>query len=119
MTPTAYLCGVHLILPHHLDSHLVELSIVVLGTVDVAEGAIAHLLEQSPSFEAGVFGQLAFAGSLFGYYAFEYLGVVVLLLLISLLLLVDGFGGSMSGLGSNSSVIDCGDREVTLGGVGL
>lgn len=30
----------------------------VPGTIDVAEGAIAHLLEQDPAFQAGIFGHL-------------------------------------------------------------
>lgn len=40
------------------------MSLGVAGTIDVAEGAIAHLLKKYPSLEAGVLGELGL-GSVF------------------------------------------------------
>jgi len=104
----AYLSRVHFELPHHLDGDLIVLMLVVLGAIDVAEGAITHLLHQRPPLQTGVSRQLAFALALLGDDALEDGRIVIFLLLIplvTLLLGVDRVGGGMSGLGGLVAVV--------------
>lgn len=56
--PHPYLIAVHLEFAHDLDRDLVVLRGGILGTVYIAEGAIAHLLQQDPALQAGVFRHL-------------------------------------------------------------
>lgn len=53
------LLGVHLKLANDLDGNLAPLPMGVACAVDIAEGAVAHLLDQVPALEAGVAGHLA------------------------------------------------------------
>lgn len=41
----SYLITVHFVLAHDLDSHLTALAGGVFGAVDIAECAVAHLVE--------------------------------------------------------------------------
>lgn len=88
--------------------------VVVLGTVHIAEGAIAHFLDELPAFQSRVAGQFSFAFALLGHYALEYGGIVVFLLLFSLVLSVSGYSGRMTGLGGDISVV-----SASSGGVGV
>lgn len=57
---------VHFVLADHLDSDLAMVALQIAGAVDVAEGAVAHLLEQLPPLQAGVAGELCSARILLG-----------------------------------------------------
>ena len=59
------LLGVHLELADNLDSDLGILASGVLCAVDVAEGAVAHLLDQRPPLETWITGQLSLGLTLF------------------------------------------------------
>lgn len=52
----SYLIAVHFVLPDDLDGHLVILAGGILGAVDVAEGAVAHLVQQDPAFKTRIPG---------------------------------------------------------------
>ena len=54
-----YLIAVHFKLPHDLDRNFSVFSCGILGAIDIAKGAVTHLLDQDPSFQARVFGHLA------------------------------------------------------------
>ena len=54
-----YLHVVHFEFANDLYGNLAGIAGQILGPVDVAEGAVSHLLEQLPSFQAGVLGELA------------------------------------------------------------
>merc|ERR1712169_176253 len=58
--------AIHFVLADDLDADLTVLARQVAGPVNVAEGAVAHLLKKFPPFEAGVLGELALAGVLLG-----------------------------------------------------
>lgn len=115
----AYLCGVHLKFSHDLDCDLVVDVVRILRPVDVAEGAVAHLLHELPSFEARIPRQFAFAFAFFGDDSLQYRVVVVFLLCIPLLLSVHGVGGGVARFCRLMSVIDDSSREVSLWRVGL
>ena len=116
----AYLSRVHLKLPNDLDGNLLVDAMRVLCAVDVAEGAVAHLLNQLPSFETGVSRQLALALTLLGDDSLQDIRVDFLLCLLLLLLLVDGMSRSLAGTSGHISVITTSsDGEVTLSGVCL
>jgi len=71
-TPRAratYLLAVHLVFADDLDGHLAGVALEVAGAVDVAEGAIAHLLDELPPLEPRVPGKLAPACILLGHQA--------------------------------------------------
>ena len=110
----AYLGRVHFELPYHLDRDLVVDVLGVLGPIDITEGAVAHLLDQLPAFEARISRELAFAFTLFGNDALENRRVIIFLFLVSLGLGVYGTGGGMTGLCGNISIVDGGCREVVL-----
>lgn len=100
----AYLIGVHFELAHDLDGHLIaRLSISCF--VDIAEGAIAHLLQQDVSLETGIARELARPFSFFGYNGVDF-GVSVL----NLLVLASGIGGSSSSLSNDIAVVNGGHR---------
>lgn len=63
---STHLHVVHLVLAYDFDGDLAVLALQVAGSVDVAEGAIAHLLNELPSLEAWVVGELGLAGVLLG-----------------------------------------------------
>ena len=50
---------IHFKFANDLDGNLAGVAGQILGPVDVAEGTVSHLLEQLPSFQAGVLGELA------------------------------------------------------------
>lgn len=54
---------VHLVLAHDFDSDVAVLALQVAGSVDVAEGAVAHLLDELPSLEARIVGKLGLAAT--------------------------------------------------------
>lgn len=101
-----HLHAVHLILADHLDGDLSPLARGISSTVHVAEGAVAHLVRELPSLQAGVLGEPALAGILFG----DELGEVVVVDALGFGGLVrvggrlgvglDGFGGGGLRLGS-------------------
>lgn len=104
-TVVAYLSRIHLKLPHHLDSHLWVLVVVVSCPIHIAERSVAHLLDQGPSLQAGISGQFAFALTFFGYYALEHGSIVVLGPLVTLLVLLGSMGSGMPGFGGLMPVI--------------
>lgn len=73
---SAYLITVHLELAHHFDGHFVELPCRILGAVDIAEGAVAHLLHQNPAIQTGIFGHLRPIHILFCHQAFNFDGLI-------------------------------------------
>jgi hypothetical protein len=109
-----YLCRVHLELADHFDGHFGVLAVVVLGAVDVAESAVAHLLDESVSLQTRVARQLALALTLLGDNALKDRVVVVFLLTLALLLIVHGTSGCMASFGGNTSVIYCGGGVVLV-----
>lgn len=62
----AYLHAVHFEFADNLDRHLAGITLQIACPVDVAEGAVAHLLHKFPPLQAGVPGKLAPAGILLG-----------------------------------------------------
>src|SRR5690606_31079412 len=62
-----YLHAVHLVLANDLDGDFPYDTFAVACPVDVAEGTIAHLFEEFPSFEAWVLRKLALALILLGH----------------------------------------------------
>lgn len=111
---TTYLCRVHFELADHFDGHFGVLSVVVLGAVNIAEGAVAHLLDQSVSLQTGVTRQLALAFTLLGNNALEDRAVIVFLLTLALLLIVYGTSCGVASLGSDASVVYCRSRVVVV-----
>ena len=115
------LARVHLELAHHLDGDLAVLAVVVACFVDVAEGAVAHLFNQRPALQAGIFGQLALGFTLFCHDALQHGGVdvpvlgLLLLLLLLLVLVLGGAGCHVSGLGGDVAVVDGADGVVAVG----
>lgn len=115
------LARVHLEFAYDFDSNLAILAIVVACSIDVAEGAVTHLLNQRPALEAGVLGQLALSFALLSHDALENCWVNVTVLGagsgvgLVLLLLAGCAGCDISGLCSNVAVVDGSDREVTVG----
>lgn len=117
-----YLRVIHLKLSNNFDGDLSKLSGVVLCTVHIAEGAVAHLLQQRVPIKAGISRQLAFALAFLSYYAFDDGRVIVGLAIFgsssmgSLLLLVvtSSSSGHISSLCRHIAVIDCCRREVAL-----
>lgn len=79
--------------------------VVVLGAIHIAEGTVAHLLDQLPAFQSWVARKLAFALALFSHYPLEYRGIVVFLFLVSLLVALDGVGSGVAGLGGDITVV--------------
>lgn len=65
-TNSTYLITVHLEFPNDLNGDLVILAGGVLGPVDVAESAIAHLVQQDPAFQARILGHLGPCTLFFG-----------------------------------------------------
>lgn len=83
-----HLLRVHLKFSHDLDGDLVVYLIIVARAIDIAEGAVAHLLDQGPAFQAGIMGELAFVLTLFRHYPLQHVAINVLGLLLALLLLI-------------------------------
>lgn len=108
----AYLTGVHLELSDNLDTDFGVLALSVFRPVDVAEGAIAHLLYQLPSLQTWILRHLPFALSLLSNNALENGGIDIFLALLSLLL----FRSSCSYitcLSGDISVVSRSGRETT------
>ena len=55
---SSYLITIHFKLPNDFDGHVAVFAGAIPGTIDVAESAIAHLLDEGITFEAGVSGHL-------------------------------------------------------------
>jgi hypothetical protein len=91
----------------------------ISSTVDVAESAVTHLLDQVPSLQSRVSGKLALGLTLLSNDALEHFGVDILSLLFLLLLLVNCGTGGSTGLSSNVTVVESSSREVALSGVCL
>lgn len=100
-----YLCRVHLELADDLDGDLAVLALAVLRAVDVAESAIAHLLNECVPLQSRVAGQLALALTLFGNNTLEHRVILLLLLALALLPVVDRIGGGVAGPGGLVLVI--------------
>jgi hypothetical protein len=115
------LAGVHLKLAHDLDGDLAVLAGGITCSVDVAEGAVAHLLDQLPALEAGVLRQLALGLTLLGDDALEYGGVDVPSRgaggggRLELLLVAGRAGCDVAGLCGYVAVIEGADGEVAMG----
>jgi len=68
MWECAHLHAIHLELADDLDSHVALGGVsAVAGAVDVAEGAVTHLLEQFPILQTGIPRELATALVLLGH----------------------------------------------------
>jgi hypothetical protein len=91
----AYLHTVHLVFAYYFDSDVALLACCVAGTVYIAEGTIAHLVDEFPAFETGVAREFALAGILLGDKLGELLIVNALLALavcvIVIAIFVSGF----------------------------
>jgi hypothetical protein len=68
----AYLARIHFEFPDDLDGDLAVLSLGVSSAVDVAEGSVTHLLDQSPSLQTRIFWEFASALPLLGDDALQY-----------------------------------------------
>lgn len=101
------LLGVHLKLADDLYGHLAPLSRGISCSVHVAEGAVAHLLQNLPPFKTRVLGQLALCLALFCDNALQYFWVNSLALSgsILLLLLLDRSVSRGTGLCCNVTVV--------------
>jgi hypothetical protein len=102
----AYLARIHFKFPDYLDGDLSMLPMGVSGSVHVAEGAVTHLLEQSPSLQAGVLGEFASTLSLLSHDAFQNSRIYIFLALS----LVFSSNMSCNILGS------CGGAPIIYGG---
>lgn len=101
------LLRVHLELADDLDGDFAPLAGGVSCAVHVAEGAITHLLDERPSVETGILGQLALGGTLLCNDAFEDLGVDLRLLGFALLLVASRARRRIASLGSDVAVVAC------------
>lgn len=90
----------------------------ILRSVDIGKGAIAHLLDELPAFEARISRQLAFAFALLGNDALKNRRVVVFLLLVLLLLGIRSARGGMACFGGDISVVHGGGGIVLFLGRG-
>lgn len=104
-TGMANLLRVHLELADDLDGDLTPLAGGISCAVDIAEGAIAHLLDQGPALQAWIPGELALGLTLLGYDTLEHLGVDLGLLGVTLLPVAHGVGGSIASLGGDVAVV--------------
>jgi hypothetical protein len=95
-----YLVRVHLEFAHDLDRDFSSLALQIARAIDVAEGAIAHLLQQLPPFQTRVFGQLPLALVLLGNHPGQILVLDLLALCAGLLLGAGGVRGDVPGLGA-------------------
>lgn len=84
----AHLHAVHFVLAYNLDSDLALLARCVAGTVDIAESAIAHLVDKFPALEARVAREFALAGILLSDEFGEFLVIDTLLALAARVLVV-------------------------------
>lgn len=102
-----YLAGVHLELAHHFDGDFAGLAISISRTVNIAEGAVAHLLYEFPPFEAYVVWQLPGLLPLLCHHPGQFFLLDLLLLrVIYLLVVVCSVGRSVSGWGCSVLVVD-------------
>ena len=83
-----YLTLVHFKLADDFDGHLSNFPIQIARSVDVAEGAVAHLLYQLPSLQPRISWQFALALVLFRNYPLQLLLVDLLAFLLLLLSLM-------------------------------
>ena len=116
LVPDAYLSRVHLEFPHDLDGHLLIPAGGILRAVDVAEGAITHLLHQGPALEAGILGKLPLALTLLGDDPFDDGRIEILVLLfhrIYLVMLIRGSRGCIPCLRRTVPVVARGHGEIS------
>jgi hypothetical protein len=76
-TLASYLIAVHFEFPDDLDGHLAILRCGILGAVDVAESAIAHLFHQDPAIQTRVFGHFGSTQIFFCDQAFNLSGAIL------------------------------------------
>jgi hypothetical protein len=96
----AYLIVIHFELSYDFDGDFIS-GLCVSSFVDVAEGTVAHLLDQNKSFQSGISGHLAGLFSLFSHYGFD-IG------LLDLLVLTGCVGCNATSLSCDISVVpDC------------
>lgn len=92
-----------------------------MRTVDVAEGAVAHLLEQRPALQTRIVGHLALGFPLLCHDAFQHGGVDIPVLGagsssgLLLVLVTCGARSCVSSLGSNVAIVNGGDRVTGVG----
>lgn len=106
-----HLVGAHLKLSNDFNSGFAILACVVLGSVDIAESAVTHFLQQGPSLQAGIFWEFAFAFAFLCDDPFDHRWIHVFTSLCRasvpffLLLLARSFGSSTPSLGGYVTVI--------------
>ena len=87
-----YLIAVHFEFADHLDGDFSIFGRGILCAVDVAEGAVAHFLDQDPALQAGILGHLVPIHVFFGHQTFNFDGTVTSHLVLVLFL---GCGGTV------------------------
>ena len=112
-----HLARAHFEFSDNFDSHLVVLSGGILGTIDITECAVPHLLQQSKSFESWIPGNFSLGFPFLCYYSLDHRRIVVFLSVncssISHLLVVPSMPcSSMSSLCSDIAVVDIRSRVV-------
>ena len=116
------LLRVHFEFAHNLDGNFAPLTSGIPRSVDVAEGAVTHLLQNLQSFKPRVFGQLALCFAFFRNDALQNFGVNTLALGSSFLLvfLVGRTISRSPGLRCDVAVVaSSSDRVVTVGQRGM
>jgi hypothetical protein len=56
---STYLLTAHFEFAHDFDRHLAIVSLTILGTVNITEGTVAHLLNQLPALQARIVRKFA------------------------------------------------------------
>ena len=105
----AYLIRVHLELANNFDADLLT-GLGVFGAVDVAEGTVAHLLDQDETLQARIAGHLVGLFSLFGH---ERLDVGVSGATLDFLIFPLCLSSSMASLGSDIAIVAGGDGKLS------
>lgn len=96
----AYLIGVHLEFTDDFNGDFVSRSCVP-GSIDIAEGAISHLLGEDIPLQAGIPGHLVGLLTLFGDNSLD-----LCISVLKLLVLASGLGSSSSSLGGDVLLTD-------------
>ncbi len=120
-----HLARVHLKLADDFDRNVLMLTGAVLCSVDVAEGAVAHLLDENPSLQTRISGQLSSALPLLGHDPLQDRRIVVGLsvggsgVLLDLLVVAGRPRSRVSGSCGDVAVVERGDRVICLRHVGV
>lgn len=110
---STHLHAVHLVLADDLDGAFAVFALDVCGAVDVAEGTVAHLLDQMPPLQTGVSREFALALVFFGDDLGQVCAVYVLGRLGRLVLVrFDGVGSGVAGL--SGAVLPVGGDRVRI-----